>query len=88
MRSEDGYGAPEERYSAGAWKGYSRKFALRVGLLLYHRLYWLSRCYQVGVAMHTFHTPSSGRKIIVTRRLNEATSSLPTLPSCRSIRTT
>src|ERR671920_311887 len=35
-----------------AWNRYSPKFALRVALLLYHRLCWLSGDYGVSVTMH------------------------------------
>jgi dipeptidyl aminopeptidase/acylaminoacyl peptidase len=35
-----------------AWNKSSRKFVLRVGLLLYHRLGWLRGGYRVGVTMY------------------------------------
>ena len=47
------------------WMGLSQKFALRVELLLYHRLCWLSRGYGICVPMHylpvTFLRPKDHR---------------------------
>jgi hypothetical protein len=64
----------------------SEKFALRVALLrLYDRLCWLSGGYGSAWRCTNFHSPSSGLRIIVTRRAIEARSSLPpTLALVRS----
>jgi hypothetical protein len=71
MRSGDGYGAPEERYSPDSVEGEfcevdlplygvlksSKRFALGLELLLYHRFGWPSGSYGVRVPMH--HLPGA-----------------------------